>query len=115
MARSPFDGHQDRPGELERLDPLDEGGTGRAVAEVSELPVVARLVVEIRSDGTRTIARGAMEHPDGHRVTVEAQSTTPWALAKQLAGVLWTIPRLSLGRSSLRALLPGRRRPRDDG
>lgn len=83
----------------------------RAAAEVETLPVVARLVVEIRSDGTRTIARGAMEDPEGRRVTVEAQGTTPWALAKQLAGALWSMPRLP--RPSLRALLPGRRRPRD--
>jgi hypothetical protein len=101
-----------QPGELDRLDPPDGEGTGQAVVEGSELPVVARLVVEIRSDGTRTIARGALEDPEGHRVAVEAQGTTPWALAKQLAGALWTMPRLGLGRSSLRALLPGRRRTR---
>jgi hypothetical protein len=65
-------------------------------------------VVEIRSDGTRTVARGALEDPEGRRTAVEAHGTTPWALAKQLAGALWTMPRLP--RPSLRALLPGRRR-----
>lgn len=102
-----------QPGELDRQEPPDRAG--QAVAEGSELPVVARLVVEIRSDGTRTIARGALEDPEGHRVAVEAQGTTPWALAKQLAGALWTMPRLGLGRPSLRALLPGRRRGRGEG
>lgn len=72
--------------------------------------MVARMVVEIRSDGRRTVARGAMESPDGQRVAVEARGTTPWMLAKELASALWTIPRLP--RPSLRALLPGRRRRR---
>lgn len=80
--------------------------------EDEALPVVARLVVEIRSDGTRTIARGAVEDLEGHRVALEARGSTPWALAKQLAGALWTIPRLP--RPSLRALLPGRRRGGED-
>lgn len=83
-------------------------GSERAAAEVDALPVVARLVVEIRSDGTRTIARGAMEDPEGRRVSVQAEATTPWALAKQLAGAIWSMPRLP--RPSLRSLLPGRRR-----
>lgn len=77
-------------------------------SSVDDLPVVARLVVEIRSDGTRTVARGAVEDLDGQRVTLEAHATTPWALAKQLASALWTMPRLP--RPSLRSLLPGRRR-----
>lgn len=86
-----------------------EGDGVEAVAVAAEdMPVVARLVVEIRSDGRRTIARGAMEDPEGTRVAMEVHGTTPWALAKQLAGALWTMPRLP--RPSLRALLPGRRR-----
>jgi hypothetical protein len=92
-----------RPWQPRRLD-----GPDPIVSPDDELPVVARLVVEIRSDGTRTIARGALEDPEGRRVALEARGATPWALAKQLAGALWTMPRL--GRSSLRALLPGRRR-----
>lgn len=80
-------------------------------AEDDALPVVARLVVEIRSDGRRTIARGAMEDPQGQRVAVEARGTTPWMLAKQLAGALWKLPRLS--GASLRARLPGGRRGSD--
>jgi hypothetical protein len=51
-----------------------------------EPPVVARLVVEIRSDGSRTIARGAMEDvQSGQTVAVEAKGSTPLALAIELA------------------------------
>jgi hypothetical protein len=103
-----------RPWQPRRLDGPDPVAPGQAgggdPSELEALPVVARLVVEIRSDGTRTIARGALEDPEGRRVAVEARGSTPWALAKQLAGALWTMPRLP--RPSLRALLPGRRRPR---
>ena len=43
-----------------------------------EPPVVARLVIEIRSDGTRTIARGAAEDVAlGERVQIEAHGATP--------------------------------------
>jgi hypothetical protein len=85
----------------------------RAAAEVAEgapePPVVARLVVEIRSDGTRTIARGAMEDvKSGERVAVEAHGTTPLALAMQLAKSMFGAR--SLVGKAARALLPGRRR-----
>ena len=47
-----------------------------------ELPVVARLVVEIRSDGRRTVARGAMEDvASGQTVAVEARADSPLQLA----------------------------------
>ncbi|MCX4243236.1 hypothetical protein [Paraliomyxa miuraensis] len=91
---------------------LPERGSSDALVEPEELPVVARLVVEIRSDGRRTVARGAMESVDGQRVAVQAESTTPWALAKQLAGALWKLPQRRGG--ALRALLPGSRRRRDE-
>ena len=103
----PVDEHDERAGEDAVVI---DGASGRVPSASEGLPVVARLVVEIRSDGTRTIARGAMEDPEGQRVAVEVQGTTPWALARQLAGALWTIPRLP--RPSLRALLPGWRRGR---
>lgn len=110
-----------RPGEADELRTREAVGrdadvevvverSERAAAEVDALPVVARLVVEIRSDGTRTIARGAMEDPEGRRVSLQAEASTPWALAKQLASAMWSMPRLP--RPSLRSLLPGRRRPR---
>lgn len=79
-----------------------EGGlqrTGRAdlAQEGPEPPVVARLMVEIRSDGTRTIARGALQDElSGEQVAVEARGDSPLELAGQLAKTLVTAP-LSLG------------------
>lgn len=71
--------------------------------------MVARLVVEIRSDGRRTIARGAMEDVDsGQRVAVEARGTTPLALAMSLARAMFSAP--ALGRTAVRALLRGQRK-----
>ncbi len=93
-------------GQGDRAD--DQAPDHPVPADDDALPVVARLVVEVRSDGRRTIARGALEDPDGQRTAIEAQGTTPWMLARQLAGALWSLPRLP--RPSLRALLPGRRR-----
>jgi hypothetical protein len=86
----------------------------KAIDPVQDLPVVARLVVEIRSDGTRTIARGALEdQTTGQKVSVRADGTTPAALAASLARSLFDLPALQTGRQTLRravrALLPGRR------
>lgn len=87
---------KDAPAELERSD---------------EPPVVARMVVEIRSDGTRTIARGALEDvATGQRTTLEARGDSPLQLALQLARVLTQLPRLG-ARSAVRGLL-GRRKSR---
>jgi hypothetical protein len=78
---------------------------------VGEPPVVARLVVEIRSDGSRTIARGAMEDvASGQRTTVEARGDSPIQLAIALARSLTQLPRLG-ARSAIRGLL-GKRRER---
>ena len=75
----------------------------------TEPPVVARLVVEIRSDGARTIARGAIEDVHaGERVAIEAAGTSPIQLAFALARSIVQLPRLG-ARSAVRALL-GRRR-----
>lgn len=100
------------PAELERAD---------------EPPVVARLVVEIRSDGSRTIARGAVEDTaTGQRTTIEARGDSPIQLAIALARSLTQLPRLTArsilsrasspdgaptARSIVRGLL-GRRRDR---
>jgi hypothetical protein len=74
-----------------------------------EPPVVARLVIEIRSDGSRTIARGAIEDTaSGQRTQVEAVGTSPFQLALALARSLSQLPRLT-ARSAVRGLL-GRRR-----
>ena len=52
-----------------------------AIAEPGpEPPVIARLVVEVRSDGSRTIARGALE-AGGEAAALEARGTTPAQLA----------------------------------
>lgn len=84
----------------------------------NEPPVVARLIVEIRSDGTRTIARGAVEDvQNGQRTTLEARGDSPLALALQLAKVLTQLPRHAFrlassahtARSAVRGLL-GRRK-----
>ena len=79
------------------------------VERADEPPVVARLVVEIRSDGTRTIARGALEDAQrGERTAIEARGDSPIQLAIALARTLTQLPRLA-ARASVRGLL-GRRR-----
>lgn len=69
-----------------------------------EPPVVARLVVEIRSDGSRTIARGAMEDAiTGEKVAIEARGSSPLSLALGLAKSM-TRGR-AFAKSAVRALL----------
>jgi len=76
-----------------------------------EPPVVARLIVEIRSDGSRTIARGAIEDvASGQRTTIEARGDSPIQLAIALARSLTQLPRMG-ARSAVRGLL-GRRKDR---
>jgi hypothetical protein len=78
---------------------------------VAEPPVVARLVIEIRSDGSRTIARGAIEDTaNGQRTAIEARGDSPLQLALQLAKSITQLPRLT-ARSAVRGLL-GRARGR---
>lgn len=87
----------------------------------NEPPVVARLVVEIRSDGSRTIARGAVEDvASGQRTSLEARGNSPLSLALQLAKSLTMLPRQMLranpahgARSVVRGLL-GRRRDKPE-
>lgn len=79
-------------------------------------PVVARLVVEIRSDGSRTVARGAVDDlENGVRVALEARGSTPASLAATLLRSFLDVPALArfgrVARSASRVLLPGRRRP----
>lgn len=83
----------------------DDGEIQRA----DEPPVIARLVVEIRSDGSRTIARGALEDAQrGERVAIEARGDSPIQLAIALARSLTQLPRLS-ARSAVRGLLGKRK------
>jgi hypothetical protein len=73
----------------------------------SEPPVVARMIVEIRSDGSRTIARGALEDvATGHKAAIEAHGTTPVQLAFSLVRSLGQLPRFAL-----RGLLRNRLKP----
>jgi hypothetical protein len=99
---------------------LEEAGT-RALVSVAppaplakggaEPPVVARLMVEIRSDGTQTIARGALEDmASGEKVAVEARGATPAQLAGQLARTLFATP--FLARAAVRAVLDGNKAPK---
>jgi hypothetical protein len=74
-------------------------------------PVVARMVVEIRSDGTRTMARGALEDLEsGQVVTVEAGAPTPLELSRMLVKTLLASPQLAsqVTRDALRAVVPER-------
>jgi hypothetical protein len=78
----------------------------RALSRDEDLPVVARLVIEIRSDGSRTVARGAMEDTaTGSKTAVVARGGSPLALAadltRALGRTLTALPRGTL----LRALL----------
>jgi hypothetical protein len=76
-----------------RLAPL---GRDELAESPDEPPVVARMVVEIRSNGLRTIARGAMEDIEtGQKVAVVAQGTTPIALATSLAKSMFSAPMLA--------------------
>jgi hypothetical protein len=60
-----------------------------------EPPVVARFMVEIRSDGTRTIARGALEDvANGEAAAIEAHGSTPAMLAASLLKSLLSSPLL---------------------
>ena len=104
------DGRMDRSTD-QATDRSTDHSDDLVVAEAirsSEPPVVARLVVEIRSDGRRTIARGAMEDvSSGQRVAVEAHGNSPGQLAWALARSVFSAP--ILAGKTIRALLPGRR------
>lgn len=79
----------------------------RKLDERREPPVVARLMVEVRSDGTHTIARGALEDlANGERAAVEASGGTPAAVAAALLKSAFSAP--LLGRLLVRRLLGGR-------
>jgi hypothetical protein len=96
----------------DRDDRLRERPTRVELAREEDLPVVARLVVEIRSDGRRTVARGAMEDAaTGQGVAVEARGDSPVKLAMSLARAMFSLP--ALGRGAARAFLRSRRRNED--
>lgn len=60
-------------------------------------PVVARIVVEVRSDGTRTVARGGMEdRVTGQKVALQAEAATPLELSRLLLRSIIDMPRQML-------------------
>lgn len=89
------------PGEGQRPGgPLASQDAGQVPAAYDEPPVVARMIVEIRSDGTRTVARGALEDiVSGERVKIEAAGGSPMQLAASLASNLLSTP-FMIGRAT---------------
>ena len=91
-------------------DTLSRSAAREVEARPAEPPVIARLVVELRSDGRRTIARGALEDVElGQRVAVEAEGATPLALVLALAKAVLAAPKFAA--LAARKLLPGRGDP----
>jgi hypothetical protein len=85
-------------------DKLVEKSETAVIPNPDDLPVVARLMVEIRSDGSYTVARGAMEDlASGQKVAVEATGSSPLALALSLAKSIASTP--FLARQAFRALM----------
>jgi hypothetical protein len=67
------------------------------ITQEEELPVVARLVVELRSDGTRTIARGAIvDAESGQQVAIEVRASSLLELTGSLAKSLASLPMMLL-------------------
>ncbi len=80
-----------------------ESANEKAIASADEPPIVARMVIEIRSDGTRTIARGAAEDAStGEKVAIQIEGTTPLALALSMMKTVATLP--TLARTAMKAL-----------
>jgi hypothetical protein len=94
-ARVPIRGPAGAPG-----GPLVETQRAGVPANYEEPPVVARMIIEIRSDGTRTVARGALEDiVTGERVKIEASGGSPMQLAASLASNLLSTP-FMIGRAA---------------
>jgi hypothetical protein len=90
-------------------DRLAQSSNERALTSDEEPPVVARMVIEIRSDGTRTIARGAAEDAQtGEKVAIEVMGSTPLQLALSMMKTMASLP--AIARSAVKAL----RQRRDD-
>jgi hypothetical protein len=79
-----------------------------AIAAEDDLPVVARLVVELRSDGVRTVARGAMvDAESGEKVGVEIRAGSVLELAGSLAKSLMSLPLMLFKARRRRDRTPG--------
>jgi hypothetical protein len=89
-----------KDGPAPRGGPIVPNTPGQVPAQYEEPPVVARMMIEIRSDGTRTIARGALEDiVSGEQVKIEASGGSPMQLAASLASNLLSTP-FMLGRAA---------------
>jgi len=89
---------------------LQTAPTAGPLQEAKEPPVVTRLVIEIRSDGSRTIARGAVEDvQSGEKVELKAEGATPFLLIASLLRSLTDVPLLAKKAASL--FLPGKKKP----
>ncbi len=73
------------------------------------MPVVARLMIEVRSDGIRTSARGAFEDlQNDEQTAIELPPMTPLELSAALSATLTKVLAESpgLARYALRSLVP---------
>ena len=78
-------------------NPLEKKPDEPLVAK-AEPPVVAQLIVELRPDGSHTIARGLAEDvAQGERVQIEAEGRSPLELALSLMQLYHT-KRLTLSK-----------------
>ena len=113
-TRLAFDAPRVQPREMTRTNQIGpRAKQATELASADEPPVVARLVVEIRSDGSRTIARGAFEDGQlGERTSLEVEGATPSQLALSLAKALFQAP--VFARSVAQALLTGRTKIPDE-
>jgi len=72
---------------------LDANRAGTEVDKPSEPPVVAQLMIEIRSDGSHTIARGALHDLRSQESAhVHAEGQSPAQLIASLLGSLLSLP-----------------------
>ena len=75
----------DEPQEPQRLQPTPVEDEPTDLAGEIEMPVVARMVVEIRSDGTKTMARGALEDlVTGQQVAIETEPSVRAGVPRML-------------------------------
>lgn len=82
---------------------IERAAASALEADADLPPVVARMVVEIRSDGTRTVARGALEDlTTGHKVALRTSASTPLELVRKLSGSLLELPLLGGGKTIYR-------------
>lgn len=74
-------------------DALNKRNNTDITSDAPEPPVVAQLMIEIRSDGSRTIARGALNDLlNGESAKVHAEGRTPSDLILSLASSLMALP-----------------------